>query len=165
MDLRHYDSNGLELSLVLLFEVGLISIVIKKLIAVAMTISYSIATDALLFTHICPFIYYPNVKSKRVCLFADRIYEIHRNKICKKRYFQALIFTFHLQRHINWVIFVPTMEKFEKVRPQSRAYMVIEYSLHIFTPPPLIVIVKRVCQQGKKVAFMHICIYTYNKKK
>ena len=66
MDLRHYDSNGLELSSVLLFEVGLISIVIKKLIAVAMTISYSIATDALLFTHICPFIYYPNVKSKRV---------------------------------------------------------------------------------------------------
>ena len=29
MDLRHYDSNGLELSSVLLFEVGLISIVIK----------------------------------------------------------------------------------------------------------------------------------------
>ena len=73
MDLRHYDSNGLELSSVLLFEVGLISIVIKKLIAVAMTISYSIATDALLFTHSFPFIYYPNIKSKRVCLFADRI--------------------------------------------------------------------------------------------
>ena len=54
-------------------EVGLISIVIKKLIAVAMTISYSIATDALLFTHICPFIYYPNVKSKLVCIFVDRI--------------------------------------------------------------------------------------------
>ena len=120
MHLMHYDSNGLELSAVLLFEVGLISIVIKKLIAVAMTISYSIATDALLFTHICPFIYYPNVKSKRV----------NRNIICKKRYCQALIFTFHLQRQINWVIFVPTMEKFEKVRPQSRAYMVIEYSLH-----------------------------------
>ena len=159
MDLRHYDSNGLELSSVLLFEEGLISIVIKKLIAVAMTISYSIATDALLFTHICPFIYYPNVKSKRV------IPMLYRNIMCKKRYCQALIFTFHLQRHINWVIFVPTMEKFEKVRPQSRAYMVIEYSLHIFTPPPLIVIVKRVCQQGKKVAFMHICIHTYNKKK
>ena len=73
MDLRHYDSNGLELSSVLLFEVGLISIVIKKLIAVAMTISYSIATDALLFTHICHFIYYPNVKSKLVCIFVDRI--------------------------------------------------------------------------------------------
>ena len=78
MDLRHYDSNGLELSSVLLFEVGLISIVIKKLIAVAMTISYSIATDALLFTHSFPFIYYPNIKSKRVCLFADRIYKILR---------------------------------------------------------------------------------------
>lgn len=85
--------------------------------------------------------------------------------MCKKWYCQALILTFHLQRHIDWVIFVPTMEKFEKVRPQSRAYMVIEYSLHIFTPPPLIVIVKRVCQQGKKVAFMHIYIHTHYKKK
>ena len=68
MDLRHYDSNGLELSSVLLFGSRLNIHCYKKLIAVAMTISYSIATDALLFTHICPFIYYPNIKSKRVAI-------------------------------------------------------------------------------------------------
>ena len=54
MDLRHYDSNGLELSSIPLFKVGLIAIVIKKVISVGMTISYSIASDAWLFTDICP---------------------------------------------------------------------------------------------------------------
>ena len=146
MDLRHYNSNGLELSSILLFEVGLINIVIRNVNCSGNTNQLQMHCFLLISV-----LFYENSM-------------IYCNIMCKKRYFQALIFTFHLQRHINWVIFVPTMEKFEKVRPQSRAYMVIEYSLHIFTPPPLIVIVKRVCQQGKKVAFMHICISTYNKK-
>ena len=55
--------------------------------------------------------------------------------------------------------------KLKKVRPQSRTYMVIEYSLHKFTRPPSIVLVKRICQQETKVAFMHIYVYIHITKR